>query len=74
MTLCNGMSSEPKFRPPALPSRCGPGKRDALPFSVAERIAAFLEGRTQGEELLHELYDYILDEPIPPRLRALLSR
>ncbi len=41
---------------------------------MAERIADFLAGRTHGEELLHELYDYVLEEPVPQRLRALLGR
>jgi hypothetical protein len=41
--------------------------------SIADQIAAFLDGRTHGEGLLHALYDYVLDEPIPPRMRALLQ-
>lgn len=40
--------------------------------SVADRIVAFLDGRTQGEDLLHALYDHVLDEPIPPQMKALL--
>ena len=40
---------------------------------IAARIRAFIEGETDGEELLHALYDYVLDEPIPPRLLALLA-
>jgi hypothetical protein len=40
---------------------------------LAEQIAAFLDGRTHGEELLHALYDHVLDEPIPPQMRALLG-
>lgn len=40
--------------------------------SVEARIAAFLDGRTNGEELLHALYDHVLDEPIPQSLRAVL--
>lgn len=40
---------------------------------AAARIAAFLNGETSGEELLHALYDYILSEPIPPALRTILS-
>jgi Anti-sigma factor NepR len=35
-------------------------------------IRDFLAGRTNGEDLLHALYDHVLDEPIPERLRALL--
>jgi hypothetical protein len=55
---------------------------DAIPFtavegeivwpSVEDQIAAFLDGRTQGEELLRALYDHVLDEPIPPQMKALL--
>src|SRR5690349_15703845 len=33
-------------------------------------IRDFLAGKTDGEDLLHALYDHILDEPIPDRLRA----
>ncbi|MGH7054372.1 MAG: anti-sigma factor family protein [Stellaceae bacterium] len=39
---------------------------------VDDQIAAFLDGRTHGEELLHALYDHVLDEPIPPQMKALL--
>jgi hypothetical protein len=42
--------------------------------SVATRIAAFLDGRTCGEDLLHALYDYVLNEPIPQPIRALLNK
>jgi hypothetical protein len=41
--------------------------------SVEDRIIAFLDGRTQGEDLLHALYDHVLDEPIPPQMKALLQ-
>jgi hypothetical protein len=41
--------------------------------SIPGRIAAFLDGRTCGEDLLHELYDHILDEPIPDAMRAILD-
>jgi hypothetical protein len=40
--------------------------------TVGEQLLDFLDGRTDGEELLHALYDFILDEPVPERLRALL--
>lgn len=32
----------------------------------------FLDGKTHGEGLFHALYDHVLDEPIPERMRALL--
>ena len=40
--------------------------------SVDGDIRDFVDGKTDGEELLHALYDHVLDEPIPERLRALL--
>ena len=40
---------------------------------VDEQVLDFLEGRTHGEELLHALYDHVLDEPVPERMRALFS-
>jgi hypothetical protein len=73
VTLCNSMSSEIKPQPNAAPTRCGLPQPPLVPGSVADRIAAFLDGRTHGEDLLHELYDYVLEEPIPQRMRALLS-
>jgi hypothetical protein len=44
---------------------------DALP-SVADEIRAFVEGETNGEPLLHALYDHVLEEPIPARLLEIL--
>ena len=44
------------------------------PTSVVDQITAFLDGRTHGEDLLHELYDYVLEEPIPQRMRDILDR
>jgi len=40
---------------------------------VKEQVLDFLDGRTHGEELLHALYDHILAEPIPERMRALFA-
>jgi hypothetical protein len=37
-------------------------------------IRDFLAGKSNGEKLLHALYDYVLDEPVPQRLRAMLKR
>jgi hypothetical protein len=42
--------------------------------TVDARIRAFLAGETEGEDVLHELYDHVLDEPIPESMRALLKR
>ena len=40
--------------------------------SIGDEIVDFLDGRTNGERLLHTLYDYILDEPVPERMREAL--
>ena len=42
--------------------------------SADARIRAFLAGETDGEDVLHEIYDHVLDEPIPESMRALLKR
>jgi hypothetical protein len=42
--------------------------------STDQEIHDFLAGRNDGEQLLHALYDHVLDEPVPERLRALLRR
>jgi hypothetical protein len=39
--------------------------------TVGEQLLDFLDGRTDGEELLQTLYDHVLDEPVPERMRAL---
>ena len=40
--------------------------------SVDSDIRDFLAGTTDGEDVLHALFDHVLDEPVPERLRALL--
>ncbi|MBV8888774.1 MAG: hypothetical protein JO267_15990 [Alphaproteobacteria bacterium] len=40
---------------------------------VEDQIRAFLKGETHGEALLHALYDDVLSEPIPERLRTVLK-
>jgi hypothetical protein len=42
--------------------------------AVEDEIADFLDGKTHGETVLHALYDPILDEPIPGRMRALFDK
>ena len=44
----------------------------ALP-SVDAEIRDFVAGKNDGENLLHTLYDHVLDEPVPERLRAILK-
>jgi hypothetical protein len=67
------MSSETKPERKALPPFLQQPPIGRAP-SMTDRIAAFLDGRTHGEDLLHELYDYVLEEPIPQRMRAILDQ
>ena len=59
----------------ALPaaSRGGP-EWNCLPDPIVGEIADFLDGRTHGESLFHALYDHVLDEPVPARMREVLKR
>jgi hypothetical protein len=41
--------------------------------SIDKEIRDFLAGKGDGNDLLHALYDYVLDEPVPQRLRTLLE-
>jgi hypothetical protein len=38
--------------------------------SVDSEIRDFLGGKTDGEDLLHALYDHVLSEPVPQSLLA----
>jgi hypothetical protein len=59
----------------ALPAASHGGREwNCLPDPIVGEIADFLDGRTHGEGLLHALYDYVLDESIPERLRELLEK
>ncbi len=40
--------------------------------SIDRDIRDFLTGKTDGEVPLRALYDHVLDEPVPERLKALL--
>ena len=74
VTRCDPINFEVKPERNAVPARCGrPRPPLAPPISMADRIAAFLDGKTHGEDLLHELYDYVLEEPIPESMRELLK-
>ena len=58
--------------------RCPSGRRPVgrrpVRCSTEREIRDFLNGKTKGEDLLHALYDHVLDEPVPERLTALLKR
>jgi Anti-sigma factor NepR len=62
----------------AAQRRCPSGRRpvERRPdrCSTTREIRDFLTGKTDGEDLLHALYDHVLDEPVPERLTALLRR
>jgi hypothetical protein len=74
VALCNIMSSEAKPERKPVPALHGIPQQVPAPLSVADRIAAFLHGRTHGEDLLHELYDHVLEEPIPQRMSEILDQ
>ena len=57
-----------------LAVRCAPVESHIAVRSVDNRIRAFLAGDSDGEDLLHDLYDHVMDEPVPERLRGLLKR
>jgi hypothetical protein len=64
------MQVENRLTSPAILCRGVPPVEET--DTVAEQLLAFLDGRTDGEELLHILYDHVLEEPVPERMRALL--
>lgn len=53
--------------------RCRYGTAELSARSIDDRIAAFLDGATNADELLHALYDHILDEPVPQSMRRILQ-
>jgi hypothetical protein len=53
-------------------AKCLPAAPRIVTHSIDRAIRDFVAGKTDGESLLHALYDQILDEPVPARLRALL--
>jgi hypothetical protein len=62
----------------AAQRRCPSGRqaveRHAVRCSKEREIRDFLNGKSDGKDLLHALYDHVLDEPVPERLTALLKR
>jgi hypothetical protein len=74
ITMCNAMRYDAK---PArfLATARGPSPQAGLTGPLVKaRIAEFLNGKTCGEDLLHALYDHVLDEPIPQPIRELLNK
>lgn len=62
------MQLESEFNLPVMPACAVPPLDND---TIGDQVLDFLDGRTHGEDLLHELYDYVLEEPIPERMRAL---
>ena len=52
-----------------------PSVEPRIAMSLIDRdIRDFLAGKNEGEDLFHALYDHVLDEPVPQRLRDVLRR
>ena len=71
-TRCRSMQHQDGRRATVIPL-CGFVASDFPTDTVEQQVVNFLDGKTNGENLLHLLYDYILDEPIPVRLSGLLK-
>ena len=56
-----------------LALKCSFAETITVPQSVDSQIRGFLAGDNDGEDLLHAIYDHVLDEPVPERLKALLK-
>ena len=54
--------------------RCRFETSQASPRSLEMRVLSFLDGKTNAEDLLHALYDHVLDEPLPQSLRTILKQ
>ncbi len=74
VTECDTMSEYRKLVMFVPSHRCGPPREKPAATGVEGRIVAFLAGKSDGGELLHALYDHVLDEPIPPSMLALLGK
>jgi len=70
VTMCN--PTQPANEP-EMPFADIISPAEASP-SIDDQLHAFLDGETHGEELLHALYDHVLDEPIPARMLAVLRQ
>lgn len=56
-----------------LATKCPPQPVAAALPSADSEIRDFVAGKNDGENLLHALYDHVLDEPVPERLLAVLK-
>jgi len=57
-----------------LAAKCRPAAPILAPSPVDRDIRDFLDGKNDGDDLLHALYDHVLEEPVPERLKVLLRR
>ncbi len=73
VTRCNMIEYESQNATSSAIPRCGAPESEFWPDSVEDQIDDFLGGRTLGEELLHALYDHVLNEAIPERMRSLFK-
>jgi hypothetical protein len=73
-TMRDRIKSANKPADSAASGRSGLARTKIPLHRVEARIAAFLDGKTDGRDLLHALYDYVIDEPIPASMQALLNK
>lgn len=57
-----------------LAAKCRPAEPRPPASPIDRDIRDFLDGKNDGEDLLRALYDHVLDEPVPERLKAPLRR
>jgi hypothetical protein len=74
VTRCNMVENKSQSATSSAIPRWGFPESDFRQDAVADRIGDFLDGRTHGEELLHALYDHVLYEAIPERMRSLFKK
>jgi hypothetical protein len=58
----------------AVKRYCPPTRFKVPNCPVDREIRDFFAGKSDGKDLLHAIYDHVLDEPVPERLLALLKR